>query len=188
MRHFRTDKAGERWARSLEAQIDTGKTVPTRTQTRRTFGDLCARYRRDVLPDCEIKEQRLRDTRLTWWEERLASIPLVGLRRVDRLELLADLEHGRGTPKGKPVGPATRNRYIGVLRHVLGMAVRWEWLEHNPASRLSRPKRDQEPPGRARYLSNEERERLLAECETSRCRVLAPWSSSPSTPAAARVS
>jgi hypothetical protein len=82
---------------------------------------------------------------------------LLALRRALLLEQLPKLERGEGTPTGKPVGPATRNRYIGVVRHVLNMGLRWEWLEHNSASRLARPKLDQEPPGRARYLSEAER-------------------------------
>ena len=34
--------------------------------------------------------------------------------------------------------------------------------------------RGQEPPGRARYLSDDERDRLIAACEESRCKILAP--------------
>ncbi len=49
-KQFRTDKAGQRWARSLEAKIDEGKGVATREVARLTFSDLCARYRQEVIP------------------------------------------------------------------------------------------------------------------------------------------
>jgi integrase len=173
VKQFRTDKAGQRWARSLEAELDAGKAVPTLTDAQRTFADLSARYRLEALPGYDAKERKLRSTRLDWWEARLGATPLIALRRPLLMEHLAALERGEGTPRG-PVGPATRNRYIGVLRHVLGTAVRWEWLEHNPASRLSRPKIDQEPPGRARYLDDDERERLLVACEAEDSLILAP--------------
>lgn len=40
----------------------------------------------------------------------------------------------------------------------------WGWLESNPVQRVTRP---QEPRGRVRFLSEEERERLLKACQES---------------------
>lgn len=173
VKQFRTDSAGKRWARALEAKIDACKPVPGRRVEQRSFRDLTTRYRAEVLPGYDAKEHQLRSTRLAWWEDQLGAIPLIALRRSHLLECLGALERGEGTPRG-PVGPATRNRYIGVLRHVFFVAMRWEWMEHNPASRLSRPKKDQEPPGRVRFLSDSEREALLGACAKSRSRRLAP--------------
>jgi len=41
----------------------------------------------------------------------------------------------------------------------------WNWLEDNPALKVSKPK---EPRGRVRFLSEEERERLLKSCKETR--------------------
>jgi len=68
-------------------------------------------------------------------------------------------------PGEKPAAPATQHRYLAVLRHALNIAKNeWGWLEDNPAKKV-RPKR--EPRGLVRYLSQDERERLLAACEES---------------------
>ena len=46
------------------------------------------------------------------------------------------------------------------------MAVReWQWCEDNPVRKVSKPK---EPRGRVRFLSEDERERLLEACKVSR--------------------
>ncbi len=55
------------------------------------------------------------------------------------------------------------NRYLAALSHVLTFAAReWHWIDRNPCERVSILK---EPRGRVRYLTNEERERLLAGCK-----------------------
>ena len=55
---------------------------------------------------------------------------------------------------------ATVNRYLALLSHACTTAVReWEWMESNP---LTRVKRLKEPPGRVRFLDDDERARLLS--------------------------
>ncbi len=56
---------------------------------------------------------------------------------------------------------ATLNKELSFLLHALEMAVVWEWLESNPATRIPRGKvRNQ----MERWLTPEEEERLLAVC------------------------
>ena len=64
------------------------------------------------------------------------------------------------------------NRYMTSIGHAFTVAIReWEWLEHNPV----RPVRKlREARGRARFLSDEERECLLAACRTTSDRRLYP--------------
>ena len=58
------------------------------------------------------------------------------------------------------------NRYLAVLSHAFTVAVReWQWCDDNPVRKVTKP---QEPRGRVRYLSEEERERILKECKASR--------------------
>jgi integrase len=57
------------------------------------------------------------------------------------------------------------NRYLAALGKAMQDAVReWHWLADNPVRRVSK---EREPEGRVRYLSDEERERLLAACQAS---------------------
>jgi len=71
----------------------------------------------------------------------------------------------------KEVKPATVNRDVALLRHMLNKAVDWEYLESNP---LKRVKPFKEPPGRTRYLIDAERERLLDACKHSDSDMLYP--------------
>jgi integrase len=58
--------------------------------------------------------------------------------------------------------PGTINRDLGLMRHAFNMAIReWEWISDNPLKRVSMEK---EPPGRVRYLSDEEFDRLHNAC------------------------
>ena len=54
---------------------------------------------------------------------------------------------------------------MAALSHAFTIAIReWGWLEESPMRKVSKP---QEPRGRVRFLSDDERERLLAACRTS---------------------
>jgi integrase len=64
------------------------------------------------------------------------------------------IEHG--------TAPATVNREITVLKHMLKRAVLWEYLSANPIDCLKALK---EPSGRTRFLSPEEIDQLLLACE-----------------------
>jgi len=59
------------------------------------------------------------------------------------------------------VSPATVNRDMETLKHMLKKAMDWGYLKMNPAQRVKPLKT---PPSRIRFLSLEERELLLAEC------------------------
>jgi integrase len=60
---------------------------------------------------------------------------------------------------------STVNRYLSVLSHAFSIAVReWGWLEDSPMRNVSKPKQSR---GRVRFLSDEERQRLLAACQAS---------------------
>lgn len=59
------------------------------------------------------------------------------------------------------VAPATVNRELSCIKHMLGKAVKWGYLSANPADGVAKFK---EPPGRVRYLNEDEIERLLECC------------------------
>jgi len=72
-------------------------------------------------------------------------------------------------PKPKPdepkrISPATVNRYLAALSHALSVAVKeWGWLDDSPMRKV---RKKTEPKGRVRFLSDDERKRLLDACKT----------------------
>lgn len=59
------------------------------------------------------------------------------------------------------VKPATVNRQLSCLKHLFVKAFEWGYVKSNPAKTVKKLK---EPPGRVRYLTEEEEEALLREC------------------------
>jgi len=79
-------------------------------------------------------------------------------------------------PGGKPVyvgqtKPATINRELAALSHLLNKAVEWGWLDHRPAT----IKRLKEHSGRITYLTVEQIERLLKAAEGDQNRQIYPF-------------
>jgi integrase len=68
-----------------------------------------------------------------------------------------DVERWYGERLGQ-VKPSTANKELGRLKHLLGRAVKWAYLKTSPAKDVARAK---EPDGRVRYLTPEERDKLL---------------------------
>jgi integrase len=63
--------------------------------------------------------------------------------------------------------PSTVVRYLAVFSHAFTLAVReYCWIHENPVRRVTKPK---QPRGRVRFLTDEERPRLLAACRLAPC-------------------
>jgi integrase len=61
---------------------------------------------------------------------------------------------------------STVRRYLAALSHAFTIAVKeYQWLSDNPCGKIRKPP---EPRGRVRYLSEDERQRLLDACKVSR--------------------
>ena len=63
----------------------------------------------------------------------------------------------------RPISPASVNRELAVLRHLLRLAEEWGYIQKVPKIRLAK-----ESEGRLRFLSEEEAKRLLTACKDSR--------------------
>lgn len=154
------------WARKQESDIDHGRFTAMEAD-RHTFAELIERYTNEVL-STKKDWAKAQKTQLAEW---LAVIGNVKLSKVK-----ADtIETARGTIAKTPFkrsetgpehkrSPAVVNRYYAALQHCLGKAEDWGWIERNPISRV---KKLQEPSGRVRFLSPEERDRLLKACRDS---------------------
>lgn len=153
----------KRWAQSTEAAIREGRYFPRRESQLHTFGDAVARYLIEVLPNKRPNTQRGQHTQLLWWKARLGSYaigaitPALIIEARERLKREPD-RHGR------PRTGAIVNRYLAALSHFFTVACReWHWLERNPMGQVRKLK---EGKGRARYLSDGEREVLLSACKS----------------------
>jgi integrase len=117
-----------------------------------TMRDLWDRYKRDHLPRKAARSQA--DETMMW--EKLV-LPTLGKRKVadithsDIEALHRDITVTRGTP-------VRANRVIEVVRRAFNLAIRWEWVDKNPASGQQRNPEEK----RQRYLSPEDLSRLSA--------------------------
>jgi integrase len=178
---FERKTDAQKWAQQTEAAIREGRHFRTSEAKRRTLGELIDRYMRDILPT-KPRTAPFQKRQLEWWKARLGEKVLADVSAPGISEAKADLERGMladgamtqkitdasGKVHTRPVeprSPATVKRYLAALSHAFTIAVKeWHWLEQNPVNNVSKPK---EPRGRVRYLSDDERERLLAACRRS---------------------
>lgn len=143
------------WARLTEAAIREHRHFRGAEARRRTVADLIDRYLAEVAPGLRGREPETRQWQLAFWRRELGPL------------LLADLTPAAIASARSRLrcGPATCNRYLAALSHAVSFAVReWDWLNEHPVRRV---KRAREPKGRMRFLSEEERARLLTACRTS---------------------
>ena len=108
---------------------------------------------------------------LEWWNNHLGSLVLADITPNTISELRDRLLTEIG-PRGKRRSPATTARYLAALSHVYSVATReWEWIPDNPVLKVKKPK---EPKGRVRFLSDEERTKLLNAAKESNSSYLYP--------------
>jgi len=151
------------WATQTEAAITEGRFFKTAESQKHTLSDLIQRYIRDVLPR-KAKVYVEYASQLKWWEEQIGDVRLSELS-TSLISEKRDFLSRTITNRKKEMSPARVNRYMAALSTALNTSIReWEWMEDNPMRKISKLK---EPRGRVRYLSDEERERLLDACKDS---------------------
>jgi integrase len=121
------------------------------------------RYIRDVLPR-KPKSFAKQSAQLAVWKERIGDLTLANVTPAliaeHRDQLAREI-----TVRGQQRSPATVNRLMAALSHAFTIAVKeWGWLDDSPMRRVSKLK---EPRGRVRFLSGDERTRLLHACRES---------------------
>lgn len=160
-----------RWAQQTEAAIREGRHFKTSEAKKRTAAELIDRYIRDVIPQKKLNSRGTQRAQLEWWKVQIGAYLLSNVSPAllaeckDRLAF-ADAERKIAR------SPSTVVRYLAVLSHAFTMAVKeWCWMDENPMRRVTKPK---EPRGRVRFLSDEERVRLLEACRGTQCPYLYP--------------
>lgn len=150
------------WAQEIETAMRKGKHSKTSQAKKKTLADTIDRYIQNELPHRKSDHQKFK-MQLSWWKEHLGSYFLADITPSILAEYRDKLQKEPSSRGNKPRTNATVNRYMASLSIVLSITAReWEWIESNPMLKVNKKKEDR---GRIRFLSDEERNALLHECE-----------------------
>lgn len=167
-----------KWATQTEAALQEGRHFKTAEAKRHTLEDMLERYRREILPT--KRDGRHQNFQLDWWIAKLGTRTLADctpaliaeyreiLAREPMQPQASHIRRTRARPDETPRyrANATVVRYLAVLSHAFTVAMKeWGWVDDNPCRKVTKPK---EPRGRVRFLSDDERHRLLDACRASR--------------------
>jgi len=167
------------WAQQTEAAIRRGefKNVVSKAATK-TLNDVIARYRREELPHKAESTQRAAATYLAFWERALGDYALSYLTPEHISGALSDLAAAGDTRRkspasenedtakaAKPKSRKTVKLYRDSLAAILKKARSWGWLADDPMDGVTAITKIRNE--RTRFLSDDERDRLLAACKAS---------------------
>lgn len=159
----RTRSAAKKWIQDTESAIRDGRHFRTAEAKRHTLADLIDRFITQWLPRFP-KRQVKQAALLSWWKNKLGHLLLADLTPAAIAEARDQLLSGTTTRKNLR-SPATVNRYLASLSKALSVAVKeWGWLDDSPMRKVSKPP---ESNSRDRFLSIEEKQRLLETCKES---------------------
>jgi integrase len=154
---FPTLAEARSWAHTLEGTLRMQRAFPPLEAAQHTLGELLDRYAGEVLRGKSPATVRKQTALLDWWHAQLGGVCLSEVTPACVVACRDRLAQRRA--------PATVAGYLAVLSHACTVAVHeWQWLEENPCRKVRKPKL---PRGRVRYLSAEERPRLLEACQAS---------------------
>ena len=140
------------------------------------FAELVQRYRDTVVKEARDSSKAVREQHLVWWNGRFTGRTLAEITPdlvAEARDALASDTFTRGKVQtnkdGIKIPPArytragaTVNRYLATLSHMFTMAVKeWRLVDRNPVRDISKKKEGRR---RVRFLSDAERDVLLAEC------------------------
>lgn len=154
----------KKWVQQTEAAIREGRHFKTVESKKHTLKEAIDRYIKSVLPTKRPNSQGDQGKQLQWWAQSIGYLSLADVTPAIISEHREKLAQGK-TPRGNYRTSATVNRYLAILSHLFTIAVKeWGWADENPVLKVLRLK---EPRGRVRFLSDDERTRLLEACRKS---------------------
>lgn len=174
---FRRLTDAKAWAAKTESEIHSGQFRPlNRKSQRKTFSDVLDRYQGEVLPHLAESTQRAAQTYLKHWRRALGEYGLsfITAEQISKLmNELAKIPDQRSSAKtSKPKSRKTLKHYRDTLEVLFKKAVSWGWLGINPMDGVEPITKIRNE--RVRFLSDDERERLLDACRTSPNSLLYP--------------
>jgi hypothetical protein len=176
---FPNRRQAERWAKTVEAEMIEGRHFRNVKARRRTLAEAIDRYVAEAVP--KKRNGGMYAFTMPWWRKNLGHLRLSDVTPsvlVEQRGKLGRETYTRAKPESKRSAvrgraarhftrsAATVNRYLANLSHVFTVARKeWHWISHNPFDDVSLL---DEGPGRVRFLSEDERARLLAETAKDR--------------------
>ena len=165
---FERKTDAKNWVSKTESEIKDGKRFKVLKGRNITLSELIEKYQDEVLVHKGRVMQADQTTQLNWWKDEIGYMALAEISRSDIEEGKKKLRKGNK----KERTPATVNRYLAALSHDFNVAMKeWEWIDENPVSKV---KKLTEPKGRDRFLSLDEKKRLLKACKASTNKFLYP--------------
>lgn len=142
------------WIEQEEAKIRQGLHIDYIEAKKHSLSEAIDRYLKEENPHPN------RITHLKRWKQELGALLLSAITEIRINDIISKWKNN-GYQESKP-GPATLNRYLNSLSMVFRGAKEWGWSTRNP---VLDAKKNTEPKGRVRYLSDSEREKLLSVCQ-----------------------
>jgi len=153
----------KRWVQQTEAAIREGRYFKTSQARKFTLSDAIERYRTEILIHEKSSNKNVKNY-LDYWDGEIGAYALADLTPSLIVTARNKLLGSKGK-FGRERRPTTANRYVSALSHVFTVAINdWEWLEIHPVRKISKLK---QPRGRVRFLSDDERKKLLKACKKS---------------------
>lgn len=150
----------KRWVQQTESAIREGRHFKTTESKKHTLEKAINRYMQFVLPSKRPNTQKDQKQQLAWWSNKIGHLCLADVTPA----IIADLRD-KLTQEEILRSAATVNRYLAALSHLFTVSIKeWGWANENPVLKVTRMK---EPRGRVRFLSDDERTRLLDACKQS---------------------
>ena len=164
-RTFKRRTDADLWSKKVESDLGHGAYVPTTADRRRTLADLIDKFIKEYLPIRRNNaDERNITAQLRWWRDNAGHVTLDKLTPQAIARFKSELLM-RKTRNGTPIVQSTANRYLAAL----SAACKWAWKELGwlPANPVLSVSKGPEHAGIVRYLSDDERNALLAACRAS---------------------
>ena len=156
---FRTRTAAREWARRIESDVEME--LALEDPGRRTrFDELCHRY----LEEYDGRDHH-RVTQVRWWQARLENARLADIRLEEIRRHLNLYRDGLDRTPPSPRSAASTNRMKAALSALFAFGMKRGLALRNPARQIPA---ETEHNHRTRYLSEDERLRLLVACRASK--------------------
>ncbi len=153
-----------KWGIHTESAIEEGRHFKTSKLKKYTLGELIDKYIKEILP---LKKNITVNQRcyLKWWKDRIGYY-VVAEVSASLIKEYTNKLVGEKNQYGREKGASTANRYTTALGRLFTIAVNegWSGLENNPVRKIEKLP---EPRGRVRFLSEDERVKLLEVCKKS---------------------
>jgi integrase len=152
------------WAQKMEHEIRYGKYLPDSLANTKTVTDLIDRY----IAEVGNQKKSIKDyiSCFDWWKKKLGDFPLAKITNTLLYNMQSELKtkttNRYWQKQHKTISPSTVNRYFAYMSAAFSKALKWGWVTSNPFILVEKLK---EPPGRVRFLSDEERKIFLEECK-----------------------